>query len=63
MKYAFIFIKKKKLFLRHLWHYRIIFRCLEDLYWMCWEEKHGYDENIGESYHNKLLHNVIAHRK
>ena len=34
--------------LRHLWHYRIIFRCLEDLYWMCWEEKHGYDESIGE---------------
>lgn len=34
--------------LRHLWHYRIIFRCLEDLYWQCIEEKYCYDESIGE---------------
>lgn len=35
--------------LRHLWHYRILFRCLEDLYWQCIEEKFCYDESIGES--------------
>lgn len=34
--------------LRHLSHYRIIFRCFEDLYWQCIEEKFCYDESIGE---------------
>jgi hypothetical protein len=49
--------------LRHLWRYWIIFRCLEDCYWMCWEEKYGYDESIGElNYIISILNSLLSYR-
>lgn len=45
---------------RHLWHCRNLFRCFEELYWTCWEEKHGYDENIGEFLHTRNCEYLIA---